>query len=353
MQDWMEQFIATVDTLHVSAMLIDRQGRVVHANPRLAELTGRAREELIGCSQEDLCRQSISKPTRPSVIDFHQRQDAELELRHGDGGKVPVIASGGPLGVDPPASDYRLVTFTEISFQKEAYEHVANLSDTILEQALELKQHSQVLERRVRQRTADLLEANMEAIRMLAVASEARDSDTGSHVQRIQYFAQSVAEEFGIDEPEAERIGYSAVPHDVGKIHVPDYILKKPGPLTTEERSIMQSHAPTGETILSYQPFFAMARQIARSHHENWDGSGYPDGLAGEAIPLPARIVHLVDVFDALTSDRVYKSAWSTDAAAETIRAESGKHFDPDLVGAFDALYRSGRIAQIREEQGV
>ena len=354
MHEVIRQFTHTLDALHVGAVLIDRQGRINYANARLAAVIGWSRDQLLDQSVKELCRRpTATYQGRADNIDFYQPQEIELELRHADGGKVPVIASGRPLGDDPPAADFRLVTFTEISFQKEAYSHVANLSDTILEQALELKQHSQVLERRVRQRTADLLEANMEAIHMLAVASEIRDADTGAHVLRIQHYAQSISEEFGLDDSESECIGYSAVTHDVGKIHIPDQIIKKPGPLTDEERAIVQTHAVAGETILSRQPFFATARQIARSHHENWDGSGYPDHLAGDAIPLPARIVHLVDVFDALSSDRVYKSAWPVEQAAHAIQSDAGKQFDPELIGAFNALYRSGRIEEIRHAQSA
>ncbi|MAE59875.1 MAG: two-component system response regulator [Planctomycetaceae bacterium] len=354
MHQTIQQLTHTLDALHVGAVLIDRAGQIVYANDRLAAVTGRAPAQLLNQPLKELCRRpTATYQGRADLVDFHEPQEIELELRHADGGKVPVIASGRPLGDDPPAAEFRLVTFTEISFQKEAYSHVANLSDTILEQALELKQHSQVLERRVRQRTADLLKANMDAIHMLAVASEARDADTGAHVLRIQHYAQSVAEKFGLDESESERIGYSAVPHDVGKIHVPDQILKKPGPLTSQERTAIQSHAAAGEAILSRQPFFATARQIARSHHENWDGSGYPDGLAADAIPLPARIVHLVDVFDALSSDRVYKSAWPIEQAAHAIQSASGQQFDPELVGAFNSLYHAGKIQQIRQTQSA
>ena len=128
-------------------------------------------------------------------------------------------------------------------------------------------------------------------------------------------------------------------------MHVPDHILKKPGPLTDEERAIVQQHTVAGEHILSEKTFFHRARLIARSHHENWDGSGYPDTNASHAIPIEARIVHLADVFDALTTPRVYKLAWTSDDAAGVIRESRGKMFDPDVVRAFESLYARGNFA--------
>jgi putative two-component system response regulator len=255
------------------------------------------------------------------------------------------------LGDGPPLSDLRLVTVTDLSEQKKAeeslkeqYEIIAKLSNTILEQAVDLKHYSQSLEQRVAERTAALHEANLDAIYMLAVASEAKDEDTGRHVRRIRECAAKLARELGFADREADEIGYSAVLHDVGKMHVPDHILKKPGPLTPDERTLIEEHTIIGERILSEAPFFNRARAIARSHHENWDASGYPDGTAGNAIPVEARIVHLADVFDALTSPRVYKHAWSADDAAGVIRESRGKMFDPDVVKAFESLFARGAI---------
>jgi putative two-component system response regulator len=161
-------------------------------------------------------------------------------------------------------------------------------------------------------------------------------------VRRIRDYAEAIARELGFDERVAESIGYSAVLHDVGKMHVPDHILKKPGPLTPEERREMQEHTVVGERIICDKPFFAPARRIARSHHENWDGSGYPDRLGGQEIPIEARIVHLADVYDALTSPRVYKRAWSGYDAAQVVTEACGRMFDPEVVAAFSSLARRG-----------
>ena len=134
----------------------------------------------------------------------------------------------------------------------------------------------------------------------------------------------------------------------MGKIHVPDAVLKKPGRLDDAERRLIERHTVDGERILGGGAFFATARHIARGHHENFDGTGYPDGLGGEAIPMPARLVRVADVFDALTNVRVYKPAWTPDDAAATIRESAGLSFDPDVVAAFDKLYQRGFFAPAR-----
>jgi HD-GYP domain-containing protein (c-di-GMP phosphodiesterase class II) len=242
----------------------------------------------------------------------------------------------------------RVVTVIDLTRQRQAYEEISKLTDTILDQALKLKHANQDLEQRVAERTAELHTANVEAIYMLAVASEARDRDT--HVQRIQRYTRAMGRQLTMADDEVETLGCSSVLHDVGKIHIPDHILLKPGPLDDDERSHMQRHTVVGEAILSKQPFFQTARSIARSHHENWDGSGYPDGKAGHAIPLPARIVHIVDVFDALTTRRVYKPAWSHAHSVQAVRDQAGRQFDPELVAAFDGLAADGTLEAIRTE---
>jgi len=179
---------------------------------------------------------------------------------------------------------------------------------------------------------------------MLAIASEAKDQDTGRHVKRIRGITQTLSREMGLAPSVAETIGYASVLHDVGKMHIPDHILQKPGPLTPEERAVMQEHTIAGERILVDKPFFSCARRIARSHHENWDGSGYPDNLSGDAIPLEARIVHLADVYDALTNIRCYKPAWDESKAAECIAEGSGKMFDKEVIRAFQSLFKRGAL---------
>ncbi len=210
------------------------------------------------------------------------------------------------------------------------------------EQNLQLRQLNNNLEKRVAQRTQQLAKAVREGILMLSLAAEARDDDTGNHVKRIQFLTEATCKKIGIPQKDAERIGFFSMMHDVGKIHIPDRILNKPGKLSEEELEIMKNHTVAGEKILGESAYYAIARQIARSHHEWLDGSGYPDGLKGCDIPLPARVVAVTDVFDALTHDRAYKKAWSQDAAIEELIRLSGIQFDTDIVNAFSELVSDG-----------
>lgn len=341
---------ALMESLNCGAMLLDRGGAILFANQRLIEMMRTPMTCLRGRRFEDIYdRAEDRRRVQERMADFSEAREGEFHLPRVDGTHTPVILSSRPLGDGEPLSNYMLVTAIDISRQKAAeaklsedYNTIAQLSDTVLTQALDLKHYSQNLEQMVRDRTEEIREANMESIYMLAVACESRDEDTGAHVQRIQHYTERLAKELGLTTSSVERYGHSSILHDVGKIMVPDQILKKPGVLTLEERELMQQHAAEGERILSDKPFFDVARQIARSHHENWDGSGYPDGLAGDAIPLPARIVHVADVFDALMSKRVYKPAWTPEAAARAIREGSERMFDPKIVEAFDAVERRG-----------
>ncbi len=178
---------------------------------------------------------------------------------------------------------------------------------------------------------------------MLALArgAEAKDTDTGDHVVRVQLLAENLARATGMDAERAEDIGWSAMLHDVGKLHVPDRILLKPGPLSAEEWEIMRRHPIWGAEILAQGEGFEVARRIARWHHENIDGSGYPDGLRGDRIPLEARIVRIADAFDAMTHARPYQAARSVEWALEELDRHAGRQFDPELVALFIGLVRS------------
>ncbi|RJX33380.1 MAG: response regulator [Desulfurivibrio sp.] len=196
------------------------------------------------------------------------------------------------------------------------------------------------LESLVRERTAQLEEAVNEGIEMLALAAEAKDDVTGEHIYRIRELTLQICSALGISEAEAEQISFFSVIHDIGKIRIPDSILKKKGPLTEEEWQIMQTHTRAGEKILGNKPFYLTARLIARSHHEKWDGSGYPDGLRGEEIPLASRIVAVADVFDSLTHERPYKARWSVAEALAFMETQRGIHFDPKVLDVFLQLRR-------------
>ena len=199
----------------------------------------------------------------------------------------------------------------------------------------ELKIINKNLNQLVRERTLDLEDTTKEGIYMLALAAEAKDDDTGDHVNRIKDMTLAICLELGMSDGESEKISYFSILHDVGKIHVPDQILKKPGKLTMDEWSIMKSHTIAGETILGNKPFYKTAREIARSHHERWDGTGYPDGLKKEAIPLAARIVAVADVYDALTHARIYKPAWPKKKAIKKMVQMSDKIFDSNILNVF------------------
>jgi putative two-component system response regulator len=193
------------------------------------------------------------------------------------------------------------------------------------------------LELRVAERTLELQQTRMEVIRRLATAAEFRDNETGQHVARMSVFAHHLAVKLGLSESEATNIRDAAPLHDIGKIGIPDAILLKRGRLSAEEWAVMKRHAEIGGEILAGTsfPLLGLAQQIALTHHEKWDGSGYPNGLRGDAIPVAGRIVAVSDVFDALTSDRPYKPAWSIDDALAFMLENAGTHLDPTLVGLF------------------
>ncbi len=352
--------VELLDALHCGALLLAADDSVVHANPRVCEMLGRSAGAVIGRRLPDLYDDPQDRVRLSETLHDASAREHEFYLPLPDSGRLSVVMSVRPPPVNSPLAGSRVVTAIDLSKLKaaeeqlrEQYRQIAGLSDVVLEQALELKHYSKNLEKQVRQRTRELHDANMDAIYMLAVASEAKDEDTGAHVLRISNYSSALARVIGYSELEAERIGYSAILHDVGKIQVPDEILKKPGELTAEERRIMQVHTTAGERILSDRPFFEIARQIARSHQENWDGSGYPDGRRGLDIPLPARIVRLADVFDALSSRRVYKDAWPLERVIDAILTGREREFDPDLVDAFRQLHDSGEWESLRSAKSA
>ena len=199
------------------------------------------------------------------------------------------------------------------------------------------REFNAVLEAKVEERTRELRETQLDVVRRLATAAEFRDNETGQHIVRMSVFAHRIALSAGLSEAEAADIRDAAPLHDIGKIGIPDAILLKKGKLDPEEWEIMQRHAEIGGQILqgAISPQIALAREIAMTHHEKWDGSGYPRGLAGEAIPIAGRIVAVADVFDALTTERPYKRPWPVEQAVDYIVGAAGKHFDPALVEVF------------------
>lgn len=193
------------------------------------------------------------------------------------------------------------------------------------------------LEQLVDERTHEIREREKELIFRMSRAAEFRDPETGAHIQRMAYYSQIIAKGLGLDEAVQKLILEASPMHDVGKIGIPDYILLKPGKLSPEEFEVMKTHAKLGHELLddSGSGILRAGAEIALTHHEKYDGSGYPNGLAGTKIPLFGRIVAVADVFDALTSERPYKKAWSMNDAVKFLEDGRGKHFDPMCVEAF------------------
>ena len=212
---------------------------------------------------------------------------------------------------------------------------VHNLLETRFLQA-RLREYNTLLEDRVVDRTRELEAARLEILDRLARAAEYRDDDTGQHTQRVGRVAARLAQILGEPLDWIELIRRAAPLHDIGKIGIPNAILLKRGRLTDHERAVMQDHTRIGTDILSGSrfPILQLAQEIAYVHHEHWDGGGYPEGIAGQEIPLSGRIVAVADVFDSLTHERPYKGAWSVKEALDELKACSGSHFDPDVVEA-------------------
>lgn len=218
----------------------------------------------------------------------------------------------------------------------------------------ELEERNQSLERRVRERTQKLEGARLEILHRLARAAEYRDDETGEHTRRVGRASGRIARALGLPRGEAELIEMVAPLHDVGKIAIPDRILISPARLSVEDFEVMKTHTVIGWELLrgSGFPLLDTAAQIARSHHEHWDGSGYPDALAGKDIPLAGRIVALADTFDALTHARPYKRAWTDAEALAEIVANRGRRFDPDVVDVFRSSLETDENGRARRGRG-
>ena len=205
----------------------------------------------------------------------------------------------------------------------------------------QLANRAEWLATEVAKATAEIAAREKEAILRLSRAAEYRDPETGSHLLRMSNYTRLIAEQLGLPPAEQELLLEASPMHDIGKVGTPDQILLKPGRLTPEEFEIMKQHAAIGYEILrdSLSPLLQCAAKLALAHHEKFDGSGYPQGLVGAAIPLYGRIVAVADVFDALTSERPYKKAWTLEAAVDFLNSNAGSHFDPACVAAFLAAW--------------
>ena len=250
------------------------------------------------------------------VIFITAKSEVADEAKGFDLGAVDYIAKP----ISPPIVKARIKTHVQLKLAQEAVEN-----------------QNHILEEKVQQRTSELRETQVDIIRKLCRAAEFRDNETGLHVIRMSHYSQIIGTAYGMDNESATLLLNASPMHDVGKIGIPDSVLLKPGKLTDEEFNIIQTHPEIGAEIIGKNdsPLLKMAFQIAYTHHEKWNGRGYPQGLKGADIPLVGRIAAIADVFDALTTKRPYKEPWPTEKAVNLIQQESGKHFDPDLVQPF------------------
>ncbi len=316
-------FSASPDAIN----LLDLNGVVRFASPAVRDVFGRDPQEQIGVSvatnvhPDDIpmVRDALRDALSGSEIIARRR----VRYRHG-GGHWLVIEVDGQRITDDAGNPTGLVLVSrDVTDQAFVEESLRNAKEALAD--------------KVRERTIDLEAAQIEILERLARAAEFRDDATGQHIRRVGDNAARLACLLGLPEEDVNLIRRAAPLHDVGKIGIPDQIFLKPGRCTPEEFLVIKTHTTIGGQILGggQFPLLRMAEEIALSHHERWDGMGYPGGLSGHSIPLLGRIVAVVDVYDALTSERPYKSAWTPEAARDELSRERAKQFDPEIVEAF------------------
>ena len=313
----------------------------------LADLLKKAGFQEIVTSTESSAAVRLYEESNPDIVllDLHMPEPDGLQVmqeiyeRETADIKPPIVIFTNE--VDDAISE-RVLAAGAVDFirkpqnRNEVLVRVTNLLENYF-MTRELDNQNEILEHKVKERTRDLNQARLETLNKLAIAAEYRDDDTGEHTRRVGRSSALLARAIGMSDLEVERMEKAAALHDVGKIGIPDAILLKPGKLTDDEFKLMQTHAQIGANILaeSSSDVLQLAEQIAISHHEKWDGRGYPNKVVGEAIPIGGRIVALADVFDALTNDRPYKQAWPLDEAVAEMQRSAGTHFDPDLTAHF------------------
>ncbi len=340
-----EASIMVVDDKEANARLLERILRFGKYKNVTCVLDPREVMERYAAAPPDLLLLDLQMPH----LDGYAVMDA-LKHKYGDALRAPILVLTADITSDAKrrALEYGARDFLTKPFDPvEVLLRIRNLLEMYFLHR-ELQTQNRTLEEKVAERTAALESMQVEALMRLARAAEYRDDETGQHTQRVGHWSALLAAALGVPVGEVELIRQAAPLHDVGKIGIPDAILLSPNRLTSYELAVMRTHAKIGAGILaaSSSALMQLAEQIALNHHERWDGSGYPNGLQGEDIPLSARIVAIVDVFDALTHDRPYKQAWSIEAATAELERQRGRHFDPQLVTAFlQVLERESMLA--------
>ena len=331
--------ILIVDDAEANRLILQDQIITLGLTPVLAE-NGLVALEKITEHKPDLILLDIMMPK----MDGYQvlaRLKEDSSMRH-----IPVIMVSANDEIESAAScieqgavDYLVKPFNPLLLKARIKAALANklLHDQQEAHRKTIREYNEKLEEKVRERTRDLEETRLEVIQRLGRAAEYRDNETGQHVLRMSHYSARLAKELGMNDEECYLLKLTSPMHDIGKIGIPDGILLKAGALTEGERKIMETHTTIGGKILGggKSKLIKMAETIALTHQEKWDGTGYPNGLKMEEIPLVGQITAICDVFDALTSKRPYKEAYSIEEAMEYIKSQSGKHFDPHLVQVF------------------
>ncbi len=285
----------------------------------------------------DVVLLDLRMPPLDGFVLMQRFREIEGDLRY-----VPIIMLTGD---DAPEVKARALESGVADFLRKDFdlaEMLLRVRNVVRTQQLyrQVQRQKSWLEETVRVRTRQLHAARREVLERLALAAEFRDDQTGEHTRRVGSFCAVVAEALGEDASFVEAIGAAALLHDLGKIGIPDTILLKAGPLTDDERDVMREHTTIGAAILNdcTEPVMRMARLIALTHHEWWNGEGYPRGLAKTEIPLEGRIVSVADAFDAMTSNRPYRAALPVEVALGELERNAGRQFDPDVVAAFKGV---------------
>ena len=308
----------------------------------------------LDCHAVDVTVTDITMPVRDG-FDLLQTITHSPRLSH-----IPVIVLTGLADTDMKRRALDSGAFDLVAKPIRPEDLIARLRSVLRTKDYQdsLAELNQTLERKVAERTQELEASRTDILICLAMAGECRDTETGHHLIRVARYSRRLAEGVGLPASDIDTIFKASPLHDIGKLGVPDHILLKPGALDSTERALMQTHCKMGHRILSTpaaiaaifdstlhcsasNPLLNAAAEIALHHHERWDGSGYPNGIAGPGIPMAARIVAVADVYDALTSHRPYKSAMTHAAAIELQRGEAGRHFDPKIIRVLESISRN------------